>query len=264
MSSAWDRASQRADEVQSGVFVKLQADGDRVVGIFVGDPEIEETFFNPKTNRTETYTEQHKAQNLTAQPVFKMNFYVLAETNERGALIALAPKERGCKILSVKAPTFKEIRLVKEKYGLDRKVFEVRRHGAKGQTNTRYTIMPEEQPPLDAALLKEAYEAKRQDLKRRDESAQTDVDSYDRAKAASASDFVDPETLTTIIARLKALPHEKMVRWMTTFGLAQVKLLPRAKIDESKRLLDELEGKNAAAPPPPPPPAPATIDPFAV
>jgi hypothetical protein len=135
----WDKAKETADSYKSGgMFLRLADDGEKFVGAFVGEPCVRELFYDEKTKTYEKYSPAHKEAGKKPSAKFSINVYQPAKKGEKGA------EPRACRIFEMSAITFKDLLKVKEKYGLDKWMFEVSREGKKGSSKTTYHILPEE------------------------------------------------------------------------------------------------------------------------
>lgn len=127
---SWDVAAKKtAEATGTGKFINLRDDGDRFVGVFLGEPATREVVF--VGGRTEEFTDQHRAQGLRPRLTISLN-------------VATYP-DKQVKIYECGARVFKDILRVRDKYGLENWAFEVQRHGAKGDQDTTYSVMPEHQ-----------------------------------------------------------------------------------------------------------------------
>ncbi|MBK6696875.1 MAG: hypothetical protein IPG50_32515 [Myxococcales bacterium] len=139
MNNAWDKAKSLADKhaTQGSIFVRLQNDGDAVVGVFCGEPYAREVYWDG-----EKYVEATAdgpppgATAKTPSLRVALNFYV--------------PSEGTMKIVEGGTQWFRDLVNVREKYGLDKWLFEIKRHGKPKDPKTKYTILPEEK--IDDAL----------------------------------------------------------------------------------------------------------------
>ena len=52
MTNAWDAAKEASDNIQTGSYVSLKNDKDKVVGIFLGDPAVVNTYYNEDTKQS--------------------------------------------------------------------------------------------------------------------------------------------------------------------------------------------------------------------
>ncbi len=249
--SGWDTAQERSKKAGEGIFIRLADDGDKFVGAFVGEPDVRELIWSEKKGTYEDFDPKvHEGKQST--PKFKLNVFV--------------PAEGKMKVFEMNNQTFKDVLKVKDKYGLDKWLFEVSRCGKKGDTKTSYTVLPETK--IDDTVAKQIAEAKLHDLKKTHDDAadaSTDMNSHDKAKAAAtngtaaapASTTIPIEEAQAMVARLKVLPREKLQAFLAKFGVQQVKAIKAGDLAAAKAMLDELEGKPATSA------AAAEVDPFA-
>ena len=146
-NNAWDTASRLADKHanQGGPFIRLAADGDHVVGAFCGEPFAREAVWTG--TRYETYD---SAVHIDKRPTLRVgiNFYV--------------PADGVMKVVEGSVYWFKDVSRVRDKYGLDKWLFEIKRHGNAGDSKTTYSILPEEK--LDDAMRTCIQNARMHDL----------------------------------------------------------------------------------------------------
>src|SRR5262245_34568448 len=122
----WQRTQELAKKHdQGGAWVKLANDGDKVRGVFLGEPLPREVCF--VDGKYVPFTEKLKAQGVKASLRVAYNF-ALIDTKE-------------VKVLEQGVVFFKDLYEAREKYGLDKTVFEIRRHGAANDPKTTYSIM---------------------------------------------------------------------------------------------------------------------------
>lgn len=130
--ASWDDAEAKAEAAkkEAGLFVSLKNDGDQVAGIFLGDPYVREQVWNG-SQYEDFDPEKHKGEKPRLS--FVLNFYV--------------PEEKELKIIQGGVKWFDQVKKVRNKYGLDKWVFEITRDGAKGDPQTTYTILPDQEIP---------------------------------------------------------------------------------------------------------------------
>jgi hypothetical protein len=133
MNNAWDQARGLTDKHSKagGIFVRLTNDGDKVTGVFCGDPQPREVIW--LGDKYEPYDANNPAHRATGKrPTLKVaiNFFV--------------PADNAMKVIEGGTQWFKDVLKVRTKYGLDKWLFEIERHGDAGDTKTSYTILPEE------------------------------------------------------------------------------------------------------------------------
>jgi len=128
-NNAWDTASRLADKHanQGGPFIRLAADDDHVVGAFCGEPFAREVVWTGE--RYETYDPTVHTDKRPSLRVM-LNFFV--------------PADGVMKVVEGSVYWFKDVSRVRDKYGLDKWLFEIKRHGNAGDSKTTYSILPEE------------------------------------------------------------------------------------------------------------------------
>lgn len=243
MGSMWDKTEEIVEkhDKESGQWIKLVNDGDKVVGVILGEPAPRETYFvNGK------FVEPGSKEAAGVKPSLRVMLNIaLLETKE-------------VKIIEVGVVTFKDLIKVREKYGLEKWAFEICRHGAKGDKKTTYSVLPECQ--LTAEQQKEFAALPLHDLAKAnaggegDGDGATDLDSYDK-KSSGEDEPVDPKTATALVGDLKALPREAVDKFLAKFSIAKVKELPSSKVDAARAFIEQLKKELSPA-------APAEVDPF--
>jgi hypothetical protein len=111
-----------------GIFVRLANNGDKIVGAFCGGPYAREVVWTGE--RYEQFDKNNIAH-LGKRPSLRvmLNFYV--------------PAEGAMKVIEGGTVWFKDVLKVRDKYGLDKWLFEIERHGDAGDPKTTYSILPE-------------------------------------------------------------------------------------------------------------------------
>lgn len=145
--NAWESASRLADKHtnQGGIFIRLAANGDKVVGAFVGEPFAREVVWTGE--RYETFDPAIHTDKRPSLRVM-LNFFV--------------PAESDMKVIEGGTVWFKDVLKVRDKYGLDKWLFEIERHGDAGDPKTTYSILPEEK--IDDAMRARIRDAEDHDL----------------------------------------------------------------------------------------------------
>jgi hypothetical protein len=240
MTGGWDDAQKLADKHSgsgSGHFVRLVNDRDKIIGAFVGDPLPREVHWTG-----ERYDEctgagcapcgEGKRPSLRVS----MNFYV--------------PAERAMKIIEGGVTWFKDLLKARDKYGLDKWLFEVERHGAAGDTKTSYTILPEEK--LSGEIIAEIEAARPHDLAKVVGGEGGDrFDSYDRRGGSQA---IDGRAASALVERLKALPRDAVDLFLSKFSIQRVRDLKASDQAAAAAFIESLERKHGGAT--------AEVDPF--
>lgn len=254
MSKGWDYASKIADRMErsGGNFIKLENDGDKVVGAFIGDPNVEELVWNG--TKYEPFTKKHEAEGKKPSARFTFNFYTVSENGT-----SIAPK---VKVFNCTLKTFKTIAKVREKYGTENWFFEIERKGKKGDTDTTYTVLPDEKideetkKRLQRALA--AHEAflvdgddipegvlQLHDLRsgggKREESHEEPARKVVREEPREAG---GGPKLNELRDRLKALPRDVIDTFLDRFDIQSVKELDTRRIGEAFSFVEQAEAKR--------------------
>jgi hypothetical protein len=251
MSNAWDIAKQMAERHTSSTFVRLANDGDKVIGVFVGEPLAREVvwtgekYLDAKSPEAEKYLKKGRSSSLRVA----MNIYVLAENV--------------VKVYEMGATVFKDVFKLRDKYGLDTWAFEIERHGGKGDNKTSYTILPEQR--LDDAMRRKIAQLELHDLEKvlsntddgDDGDEERGFDSYEDKQDAPKDKRdipIDSAVLEQVMPRLKVLPRERLDEFLKQFKVQRVKDL---RAGDQTAVLEFLSRIEAAVQPP------REIDPFA-
>ena len=251
MNNAWDIAKQLAERHTSTTFLRLANDGDKVVGVFVGEPLAREVvwtgekYLDVKSPDAEKYLKKGRSSSLRVA----MNIYVLAENV--------------VKVYEMGATVFKDVFKLRDKYGLDTWAFEIERHGGKGDNKTSYTILPEQR--LDDAMRRKIAQLELHDLEKvlsntEDGDAgdeERGFDSYEDKQDAPKDKRdrpIDSAILEQVMPRLKVLPRERIDEFLKQFKVQRVKDL---RAGDHTAVLEFLSRIEAARQPP------REIDPFA-
>ena len=237
----WDKAKGMADKHSgsgSGLFVRLANNGDKIVGAFVGEPYAREVHWGGE--RYEEcpgddcgFCEEGKRPSLRVS----MNFFV--------------PAEGDLKIIEGGVIWFKDLLKARDKYGLDKWLFEVERHGAAGDPKTTYTILPEEK--LTPDQVKEIDGQRFHDLPKLVSGDADSFDSYDKDSGKT----IDARTASELMPRLKALPRAALDTFLAELGIQRVRDLNASEEKKARALLERLEAENK------PEDEDTSIDPFA-
>jgi hypothetical protein len=126
--NGWDQAREAVERhaAAGGIFVKLTNDGDKVSGVFIGDPHVREVVWTGE--RYELFDEdnpKHKRKRPTLR--LATNFYV--------------PAENAMKVIEFNATATKDVLKLRDKYGFRDWTFEVERQGGPNDPKTRFRIL---------------------------------------------------------------------------------------------------------------------------
>jgi hypothetical protein len=241
MTTAWETATSMADKHANsgGIFVRLAANGDKIIGAFCGEPYAREVIWTGE--RYEVFDENNSAhQGKRPSLRVMLNFFV--------------PPENAMKVIEGGTVWFKDVLKVRDKYGLDKWLFEIERHGDAGDPKTTYSILPEEK--LDDEMRARIAAAEPHDLKSIG-AGNDDSDAKGSAstkKASNAAGPIDPRVAGDLVAKLKALPRSDVDAFLAEFGVQRVRDLEAKQEAAARAFIDKrLAGQSQ----------PAEVDPFA-
>jgi hypothetical protein len=250
----WDNVKEKIESADDGasLWVKLRDNGDKAVGVFLGDPYPREVVWTG-----ERYVD---AASPDAKPFLKEG----KKPSLRIVINLAVRTEQGwtVKALEQTATFFKDVMKVDQKYGLDSWSFEIERHGAAGDPKTTYSILPEEK--LSKEDVKALEQLELLDLEGLYNESLADAEK--REKDGGFEEFdgekVPDKVAEAMIVVLKELPREYTDRFLERFKIRRVRDLALKDKKAAIEFLDglEAEAKKVAAPAPA---APAEVDPFA-
>ncbi len=233
---AWENASQLAEKHanQNGVFVRLASHGDKVVGAFCGDPFAREVVWSGE--RYETFDPSlHKDKRPSLRVM--LNFYV--------------PAESAMKVIEGGTVWFKDVLKVRDKYGLDKWLFEIERHGESGDPKTTYSVLPEMR--IDSVLQALLSQIALNDLAALASGESPELsDDAALAPLGGANGPIAAPVVAQLIERLKALPRSEVEAFLKHFGIGRVREMTARNLAEAMRVLAQLERTHTAP-----------VDPFA-
>ena len=136
---------------------------------------------------------------------------------------------------------------MREKYGLERWSFEVKRSGKKGDTKTKYSILPERE--IDGALRVKIAAAPLHDLA----ASGGDGESEGGAQPAAAPTppkVIDLESAKALAERIRALPKSVGEAFLVEFRIGRIRELPVTDLEAARSYLAAqeraLQGGTAA------------------
>jgi len=230
-TNAWDTASRLADKHanQGGIFVRLTSNGDKIVGAFGGEPFAREVVWTGE--RYETYDPSVHTDKRPSLRVMLNSF---------------VPAEGDMKVIEGGTVWFKDVLKVRDKYGLDKWLFEIERHGEAGDPKTTYSILPEEK--LDDDLRGQIAGADVHDLAALSSGdANADKGGDKPASKPSSGGPIDPRDASQLVGRLKQLPRSDVDVFLAEFGVKRVRDLKASDVAKAKQALDRLEAAMRAA-----------------
>ena len=233
--SGWDRAKELTQKNAGGIFIRLQNDGEKFVAAFRGDPFAREMHWVG-----EEYGECTgkgcegcaKGTKLTTR--VKINVFAVAE--------------KAMKIFECSGKTFQDLLAVREKYGVDKWCFEVKRHGAAKLTKTKYSVLPERE--LSADERKAADSAPLHNL----EVAEDDEgDAAPPPRSADQNARIIPAIVAEFRERLRRLPKETAYYpILGTFGCERLDEILAVDEHRARALIERAERCERLATPPAP------------
>lgn len=239
MSNAWDRARQMAERHSNSTFVRLANDGDKVVGVFVGEPLAREVvwtgekYLDVEHPDAEKYLKKGRSASLRVA----MNLFI--------------PAEKAVKVYEMGGVVFKDVLKLRDKYGLDTWAFEIERHGGKGDNKTSYSILPEQR--LDDAMRREIAQLELHDLEKvlsHSDSSEGEGQSFDsyESKRGEVTEPrqdapIDAAAIEKMLPRLQSLPREALDRFLQSFKIQRVKELKASEQAAALELLSRLEAE---------------------
>ena len=237
MTDAWEKARELAEQHANagGIFIRLTNNGDKVVGAFCGEPHAREVHWTG-----ERYEEcqgdgcPHCAGGKRPSLRVMLNFFV--------------PDEGEMKIIEGGTTWFKDVLKVKSKYGIDKWLFEVERHGESGDPRTVYSILPEEK--IDAEMRARIEAAELHDLA---SIGSSDGDEGDGGGKPSGGP-IDPRVAGELVAMLKALPRSDVDAFLAEFAVKRVRDLRAGDEARARAFIEKLTASQQGG---------GEIDPFA-
>lgn len=247
-TSMWQQTEEMAKKHDQGgsLWLKLAADGDKAVVVFLGEPHPREVAF--VDGKYVEVDEKMKAAGTKA--------------SLRVALNVALYDSKEVKVLEQGVMFFKDLVRVREKYGIEKWAFEIQRHGAAKDPKTTYSILPEHQ--LSAEQQK-AFQALPQHDLAKLYSGESEggakggqsLDSFDK-KTDAKDGAVAPNVAQGIVTALKALPREATDKFLAKFGIQRIKDLSAAHVEKARAFVEQLQAESAA-----PAATETEVDPFA-
>ncbi len=229
MGDIWEDTDKRAKEsAGSGIFVRLEEDGDKFVGAFIGDPYPQELFWDQKEGKYVPYTAEHEKRKDKMTLRVSLNVFVIAENGEKLTKPTVS-------IFEMNATTFRSVVKVRKRYGFEKTYFEVERSGKKKDPNTTYSVLPDE--PIEPAELEAIKKLKLHDLakKARGESSDGGEDDYD--KTDSGDEPIGKPDAQALVEVLRKVPRTKLDEFLAKFGIAKVKELKQKDLAEARKFV---------------------------
>ena len=202
--------NRRKEMSRNKVFIHLH-DGESIVGAFCGDPCPYEAIWNGKH-----YEEYDSIIHIGKRPSLRvmLNFFVRAEGE--------------MKVIEGGTVWFKVVLRVRDKYGLDKWLFEIERHRESGDPKTTYSILPEEKIAPEMRGRIEAAE-------------RHDLGAIGSGDGGDDDPPIDADTAAELVTRLKSLPRSKVDMFLGQFRVQRVRDLRVSDLEAARQLLGGLE-----------------------
>ncbi|MGE5786840.1 MAG: hypothetical protein ACM3ZE_19765 [Myxococcales bacterium] len=223
MATAWESAKGLIEKhaAANGVFVRLANNGDKVTGVFCGEPFAREVIWTG--DKYEIYNADNPAHQSTGKrPSLKVaiNFFVLPEGE--------------MKIVEGSTQWFNDLLKVREKYGLENWSFEIERHGEAKDPKTKYSILPEDK--IDGQLRARIASAELHDL-----TAML-LNVADAKKDDSPPEtLIDSTAAAELVTRLKRLSRNDVESILGELGVERVRELKKADVDRALNIIARYE-----------------------
>lgn len=234
--SGWDRAKELADQHSqgSGLFVQLSDDGDKMVCMFVGDPLPKEVHWIESDKKYVDCVGKPECQPCVEKgPALRI------------AINIFIPEEKAIKIWEFGTRVFNDIVKVGDKYGLDDQLFEVQRHGEKGDSKTVYSILPESK--LEGENLEVFKTLQPHDLTK-DASERGGGDDVSSAGQPNGENkVIKAEHSQKLVERLKQLPRAKVDEFLKKFEITRVKDLKTPDLQAAVAFVKDAETERDGA-----------------
>lgn len=220
MGNAWDSAKGIVEKhaAASGVFVRLANNGDKVTGVFCGDPFAREVIWiGDKYEIYDAANPDHQATGKRPSLKVAINFFVLPDGE--------------MKVIEGSTQWFKDLVKVRDKYGLENWSFEIERRGEPKDPKTKYTILPEDK--IDSQL--------------RAQIARTELHNLEAillntgTKQEPADELIDSTAAADIIGRLKVMPRDQVEAILGALGVQRVRELKASAVEHAFNLIDKYQ-----------------------
>lgn len=251
----WDEGKKQAEEATSGgIFLKLANDKDRALVVWAGDPFSRNVFWDDEggggyldadSDEGMAFADNHPKK----KPAFRaqMNAIVVSEVTKDDGSFEIVPGKWRVASFENGATWFKNLVKLKGKYGLGVWAFELERQGAKGDTDTKYTMLPDTKVADIEGLKEFIKNAELIDLENPndddDDAAATSSKGGAKGKASKGGEkkaskksggVIDTATSKELIASLKQLDRAEVGKFLEEFGVKRVKELSNSKLEDAQ------------------------------
>lgn len=246
--SGWENLSSYVEQLnaQGGAYVKLSNDGDKVVGVFCGDPYGRRLAW--MGDRYEDYDENDPLhRGIKPSLRIAVNFYV--------------PDEHAMKIFEGTSAWFQDVIRVRKKYAGQSWVFEIQRHGKKGDPNTKYSILPD--APVTPQLQQEIDACAMHDLMNRNGGTRESDRAAEVQRAAggfkpdesggvgelSPEEPISREVALDLVGALRDLPQVFVSEFLQRFGIERVRQLKCKDLSAARTTIADMKMRGPEADP---------------
>lgn len=239
MTDAWDDAEKAADQHGGGKFVRLENHEDKVVLAFCGGPYTREIYYNKAQEKYEPFTDEHKKAGKQPTLRVSLNCYVISENGN-----SVEPSMR---IMEGGVKWFRSVLKNKKKYGLEKYFFEIERNGAKGDTKTTYSVLPDREITDEDRTAMKKLDLHDLAAAAAGSSDDDDFDSYDKkdGKSSSSDDPIKAEDADKIMGILRQRSKEEVNAFLEHFGVKRIKTLKQSQLKEALAYLEKKKDEPA-------------------
>ena len=254
----WDSAKKVAEKTRSsGIFTRLENDGDWMLVAFLGEPEAKEVHWIGGTTQV---CDGDGCQNCKKygppQAKFSINVYVksIYASKEESDVEEIRIFQQGSR-------WFNDLLAADEEYGLTTWWFKIKRKGKANSKKTTYSILPAEKftPEEKKTLAKLALldltgnnddddddndddddddDDKKPAKKSSQQSSSKKDDDTPKKKPTTTQDsLIDPEDAQVIVEKLKAGPREKLNEFLDKFAVKRIKDLKASQKEAAMKFL---------------------------
>ena len=247
---SWNTASETAEKVKknSGIFARLENDGDKIIVAFLGEPEAKEVHWVGEGTEIcsgEGCKNCKEGDNPGAR--FSINVYVKTRTSKGEDTEEVGKVQ----IFEQGVRWYRDLETVKAKYGLDKWWFEIERKGKAGSKKTKYTVLPEEKFTDEDKKTLTNLELNDLNSTKNDDSDDNDDDDDDKTKKSDKKTIssskktsdgpMDADDVADIVKRIQNQPKEQIKTFLDKLGIKRFKDLKTSQRTEAFKFIKQLE-----------------------
>lgn len=248
---SWDTATRTAETAKSrsGIFARLENNGDKMIVAFLGEPEAKEVHWTGDSTEICTGDDCKKCKKGDVpQARFSINVYVKTKTADGES------QEVGkVQIFEQGVLWYNKLEVVKAKYGLDKWWFEIERQGKAGSKKTKYTVLPDEKMTDDEK--EELVKCKLNSLtSTRDDDDEDDDDNDTKKNTQSSSSKkespdgpMSADDVSDIMRRMQNQPKDEIKKFLEKFDVKRFKDLKTSQRADAIKFIKQLESGNESA-----------------